>query len=320
MMSVAPPQTEINIPMISTEAPEWSTMVPHENGVTLYASRYLIPDSVSTVKLLDQNGKELEYTLSYPQNETAADGTVYAKIYTLATTQKTFTPGERMTISTPEQAVYSYANVPMTASNRSIVFAGEKSVSVQESLKMEESSSYALKVKINHPDGAEELEALSENKDIVRVDSIGSIDENGEAEITLLSNFAGTTVLTVRISGTDISKSVRITVGYPTYEEAFDSNRNILKLPDLLTEIEAEAFYGNSQIEAVILPLNTRHIGEKAFANCSNLKAVWIPDGLESISDTAFSGSTKVIIYCTENSPAAVWAERLSIPSVKMSN
>ena len=319
-LSVAPPQTEINIPLISTEDPVWTTIVPHENGVALYASRYLIPDSVSSVKLLDQNGNELGYTLSYPQDETAADGTVYARHYTLTTVQKTFVPGERMIVCTPDHAVYSYADVPMTANNRTVVFAGEKSISVQESLKLEQNSSFSLKVKINNPDGSEELEVLSENKDIVHADSIGHVDGNGEAEISIISNFAGTTVLTVQISGTDISRSIRVTVGYPSYEEAFGSDKSILRLPNLLTEIEEEAFYANSQIEAVILPQGIRSIGKKAFANCTNLKAVWIPEGVEVISDNVFSGSAKTIIYCEENSSAAVWANQHGIPTVFISN
>lgn len=63
-----------------------------------------------------------------------------------------------------------------------------------------------------------------------------------------------------------------------------------IKIPNVITEIEAESFKNNQYIEEVWLPDTIKIIEERLFANCSNLQYVHLPDNLEAISGGAFAG------------------------------
>jgi hypothetical protein len=65
-------------------------------------------------------------------------------------------------------------------------------------------------------------------------------------------------------------------------------------LPDTLTSIGSNAFYGCSGITSVIIPSRVASIGEAAFRSCSGLINVTIPDSVESIGASAFYGCTSL--------------------------
>ena len=65
-------------------------------------------------------------------------------------------------------------------------------------------------------------------------------------------------------------------------------------LPNGVTTIEAEAFYGTSP-RFIWLPENTETIGNSAFATCSNLQYVYIPYGCETIAAHAFPEGTTIL-------------------------
>lgn len=60
-----------------------------------------------------------------------------------------------------------------------------------------------------------------------------------------------------------------------------------LIVPESVTHIEQQAFYGCQNLEEVILPRVT-HIGSRAFMNCSNLSNISIPDTIERVGADAF--------------------------------
>ncbi|MBQ3046319.1 MAG: leucine-rich repeat protein [Clostridia bacterium] len=61
-----------------------------------------------------------------------------------------------------------------------------------------------------------------------------------------------------------------------------------LVLPDNLTAVLSNAFYGASFIESVTFPETIDRIGQCSFANCANLKKVVLNEGLQSIGYYAF--------------------------------
>lgn len=63
-----------------------------------------------------------------------------------------------------------------------------------------------------------------------------------------------------------------------------------IKIPNVITEIEAHTFTNNQYIEEVWLPDTIKIIEDGLFSNCSNLKYVHLPDNLEVISSCAFWG------------------------------
>lgn len=60
-------------------------------------------------------------------------------------------------------------------------------------------------------------------------------------------------------------------------------------IPDGVTAIGKNAFYGNDALTNITIPNGVKSIGEGAFSGCTNLKSVKIPDGVESMEQDAFS-------------------------------
>lgn len=50
------------------------------------------------------------------------------------------------------------------------------------------------------------------------------------------------------------------------------------------------AFYGNTELESVVIPDSVRVIGKSTFTDCKNLESMEIPDSVVEIRDYAFSG------------------------------
>lgn len=73
-LPVPPPQTNVNIGLVSKTAPKVESAVLTSENLTITFDKYMKPETVTNISI---GGNE--YTLSYPTNETAPDGTVYAR-------------------------------------------------------------------------------------------------------------------------------------------------------------------------------------------------------------------------------------------------
>ena len=79
-----------------------------------------------------------------------------------------------------------------------------------------------------------------------------------------------------------------------------------LRLPESLTQIEAEAFMGDSGITDVVLPERLVSIGDRAFLDTPNLDRVYVPSSVTSIGEEAFDSDT--VIACERDSYAEAYA------------
>ena len=61
-------------------------------------------------------------------------------------------------------------------------------------------------------------------------------------------------------------------------------------IPDSVTSIGSDVFYGCSSLTSVIIPDSVTSIGDDAFNSCSRLTSVVIPDSVTSIGYWAFYG------------------------------
>ncbi len=64
----------------------------------------------------------------------------------------------------------------------------------------------------------------------------------------------------------------------------------VVTIPNGITEIGANSFYGHSEIVEIILPETVVTIGAQAFAECRNLRKINLPEGLKVIDRYAFLG------------------------------
>ena len=86
------------------------------------------------------------------------------------------------------------------------------------------------------------------------------------------------------------------------------------EMPGWLTQIEAEAFMGNTHLEYVAIPEQCTSIGERAFAGCTGLYEVHIAHPNAQIADSAFKDCPNLAIYGTNGSTAQQYAQAHSIP------
>ena len=85
-----------------------------------------------------------------------------------------------------------------------------------------------------------------------------------------------------------------------------------LTLPEDLTSIEAEAFYGDTSLGDVILPEGVTAIGERAFAD-SSVKSIALPSTLTDIDPTAFENCEGLTAYVESGSTAEAWCAENSV-------
>ncbi len=94
------------------------------------------------------------------------------------------------------------------------------------------------------------------------------------------------------------------------------SSVKILQIPDTVTIIDHEAFYGVDNLEKCFVGKNVREIGSGAFYGCAQLLNVSLPSSVKIIDKTAFQGCGKLTIYCPTGSYAEQFARENNIPYV----
>ena len=81
-MPVPPPQTNVNIGLISNEEPKVESVEYESGRVVVSFDRYINPETINGVMLKDAGGNQINYEVDYSKDETSADGVVYAKEFT----------------------------------------------------------------------------------------------------------------------------------------------------------------------------------------------------------------------------------------------
>ncbi len=76
-------------------------------------------------------------------------------------------------------------------------------------------------------------------------------------------------------------------------KEAFkDSDVEIVLLPDTITTIGSECFFGCKSLNTIKLPFSVKEIGCLCFYGCVSLVEVWLPNGIEVIDHGMFQNCT----------------------------
>ena len=93
--------------------------------------------------------------------------------------------------------------------------------------------------------------------------------------------------------------------GKQIIQYAIGKKENSFTIPDGVTTIREDAFYGCYSLTSITIPDSVTSIGYRAFEFCRSLTSITIPDSVTSIGDRAFSGCDSLTIYCeTANKPS----------------
>ena len=86
------------------------------------------------------------------------------------------------------------------------------------------------------------------------------------------------------------------------------ASATILTIPAEVDVIGEEAFYGDTNLDEVVLPEGIRTIGPRAFSR-STVRRINLPDSLESIAEDAFDEDSNVVVTATAGTYAYQWAD-----------
>lgn len=84
-LPVPPPQTDVNIGMVSSKETSVSSVNVTSSNVSVIFDNYVDPATVSSIVIKDASGSNISYTLGYSSDETDNSGKVWAKEYKLNT-------------------------------------------------------------------------------------------------------------------------------------------------------------------------------------------------------------------------------------------
>jgi hypothetical protein len=83
-------------------------------------------------------------------------------------------------------------------------------------------------------------------------------------------------------------------------------------IPNSVTSIEENAFYGCSDLTSVSIPNSVTSIGSQAFSWCQSLTSITIPESLKSIGEYAFYGCPATTVTNLAQTPQEISYEIFS--------
>ena len=207
-MPVPPPQTDVNVGLVSYAVPEAQWIDVYHDSVELEFSKYMIPDTVDDITLTDAAGNTIAYTLEYSTDETAADGTVYAKEFTLDFDSAFLNHGETCVITIPG-GVKSYAGVSAKTDAITRTCTEQIVISAPDCVTVPYGEQAVIPVGLS-AEGFDTIEVISMFAELAQVDAIEKT-ENGW-DITVAGNLPGRTALLIAIPETNVSKYVEVVI------------------------------------------------------------------------------------------------------------
>ena len=213
-LPVPPPQTEVNVGIVSKAAPTVESISVYDEEIRIEFSQYMQIDSVNnntvTVKM---NGKVVNGTITPVNSEYDYDQEhQYASIFTFVPI--TAISGKiNMTINN----VVNYAGTKMassfTESNQVVV--KPESLVIKDEISIVYNSGALLEIDVLPKEAGVglTLDVSSSSPSIVGIANSNIVtDANGHANIMLLGNLPGEGEITVSLNGTDITKTVKASV------------------------------------------------------------------------------------------------------------
>ena len=151
-------------------------------------------------------------------------------------------------------------------------------------------------------------------------DSVTSIGDSAFASCTSLTGIwvaEGNSHYSSDASGVLFNKDKTTLVQCPGAFAAY-------AIPDSVTSIGADAFYGCTSLKSVTIPDSVTNIGADAFSHCTSLTSVTIPDSVTSIGEQAFQGCESLTSVTIPDSVTSIssytFASCTSLTSVTIPN
>ena len=217
-LPVPPPQTEVNIGLVSTEPPTVELVELYDDYAMVTFSKYMKADTINsdTVKVLTMAGKEAAYEMEAVNGETV-DGINLATQFKLKFTNSLANGNYKVKVA---KSVVNYADLTLESDYES-VFAAKSAIrglkaEVPENIVMNEV--FTIPVIIDSEGDCSGYTLKAESSDFVEVVNISDIKDN-VANITLKAKLPGTAVVQLSLDGTMIRENVEFNITMTPVEE-----------------------------------------------------------------------------------------------------
>ena len=136
--------------------------------------------------------------------------------------------------------------------------------------------------------GEKAFKGSSQLKTVSIPDGVTSIGEDAFRMCNLLTSVSLPNSVTSIGKGAFRCARLRTTYNSTCFAHLHESYQGAYTIPDGITQICAEAFYGCTSLTSVVIPNNVVSIGNVAFFGCSSLTSVVLPNSVTEIDDYAF--------------------------------
>jgi len=311
-LEVPPPQTEVNVGLISNAIPTLYLISVHEGYIEIEFNKYMTPQTVSSISISDSEGKNVGYNLEYSTDETDVLGNIFSKIYTLRFKDISASIGDEFVIHVPDNSVSSYAGIFVSQVDRNIKYVAEQSLMAPEPVSVAKGDKLTFKVQLVGACESDVIFGISESSAIASIESISELDENGYATVTLCGNAIGETSFKFTVPNTTLSCVVDVTVIRLTYMISGDykytvsnnttsiigytGNAKTVVIPSTINEMEVTsigtgAFDNSLTVINIYIPTCVSLISANAFSACENLQFIYFMGNAPTVSGTLSTGS-----------------------------
>ena len=222
-MEVPPPQTDVNIAMVSRKTPVIEQYNVYADYASVVFSKYMDPETVSRLILTDSEGTAVPYSLEYDTSQVNDDGKNYAKEYNLVFSGGYVAEKGSDYMLSANGDIKDYAGIAMQEKRLTAKSMHECEIWLPETVTVANNKSADISVKIKNYTGQERLTCVSGFEEIAAVENVGQPDETGMVKVSVSGKMKGETILRFHIEGTNIYKELGLTVADETVIEELPS-------------------------------------------------------------------------------------------------
>lgn len=219
LLAVPPPQTNVNVSLVSEASPEIASVSAYPEGVRVEFSQYMDIESVKEELSVTTNGNAITGSVEAENAEGSLDNPEikYASVFF-------FTFGESVesgtvTVSAAGAENYAENTVQETAESKTATIEVKPTgIAVQETASVGCDGTVTLQLQVQPSEaGAHKtIQVASSTSHLFNVPTSVETDENGKATLTLSGKLPGAGQLTFSLDGTSLTAATQVAVGDTT--------------------------------------------------------------------------------------------------------
>ena len=207
-LPVPPEQTDINIGMISSDAPAIEYLNVYSEFADVCFSQYMNPETIRNIKIKDNDGKEFSYTLKNNESQKNKDGKTLATTYKLVFNKKI--KDNKVSVVIPNTLI-SYNGKSVPAETRKLQVKQTPSIKMNDRISIKYNTQTDINIEMKNCDPNSNL-IVSSSSDVALNASAGKPDNNGNVVVKLFGVIPGEFKLLVRIDGTSCERQAIVKV------------------------------------------------------------------------------------------------------------